>query len=247
MTKNQALSASQQAHRERCEKVLGYRFSDPALLFEAVTHASSSRTRLHSYERLEFLGDSILGFVVCEFLFYEFPMWLEGDLTKVKSVVVSRQTCAQIGKELGIEAILVVGKGLGQRGNVPTSLLANSFESILGAIYLDGGLEAAKDFLLPFVRQEVDATLAGESANNYKSELQQFSQKEYGLPPNYLSLSDRGPDHDKSFEVAAQVDGEAFAPAWGKNKKEAEQRAAANALAEINGDEPPYASSRNSN
>jgi ribonuclease-3 len=124
--------------------------------------------------------------------------------------------------------------------------LANSFESILGAIYLDGGLDAAKNFLLPFVEQEVDATLAGDSTTNYKSELQQFSQKEFGLPPNYLSLSDRGPDHDKTFEVAAQVDGTAYSAAWGKNKKEAEQRAAANALAEINGDEAPFANGSHS-
>lgn len=224
----------------RCEERLAYKFDDLALLYEAITHASSSKTRLSSYERMEFLGDSILGFVVCEHLFFKFPMWLEGDLTKVKSVVVSRQTCAIIGRRLGLDEFLVLGKGLGQLDDVPDSLLANAFESIVGAMYLDGGLDAAKSFLIPFVEEEVALTLAGDSINNYKSDLQQLSQKKYGLPPNYLMLGNRGPDHEKFFKVSAQVDGESFTPAWGKNKKEAEQRAAANALAELDGDSPPF-------
>ena len=163
-----------------CEERLGYRFGDASLLYEAVTHASSSRTRLKSYERLEFLGDSILGFIVCEFLFYKFPQWLEGDLTKIKSIVVSRRTCGRLGKRLGIEQLLVVGKGLEQKGEVPNSLLANAFESLLGAIYLDGGLDAVKTFLVPMVEVEVEAAVSGDSISNYKSELQQYAQKFYG-------------------------------------------------------------------
>lgn len=220
----------------RFQERIGYSFQDTTLLSEAITHASSSSTRLHSYERLEFLGDAILGFVVCEYLFDRFPGWLEGDLTKVKSVVVSRQTCALLGKDLGLIDVLVVGKGIGTSGNVPDSLMANAFESIVGAIYLDGGMEAAKTFLLPLIVPEVDATIAGDSATNYKSNLQQYAQKRFGLPPNYRLLGNKGPDHDKSFMVCAQVGKRRFAPAWGKNKKEAEQRAAANALAQINGD-----------
>lgn len=216
---------------------MGYEFDDKLLLAESVTHASSSNTRLRSYERLEFLGDAILGFIVCEYLFDRFPGWLEGDLTKVKSVVVSRQTCTQLGEELDLVDVLVVGKGIGTSGTVPDSLLANAFESIVGAIYLDGGMDAAKTFLLPLIVEQVDLTIAGDSATNYKSNLQQYAQKRFGLPPNYHVLGNKGPDHDKSFLVCAQVGKRRFAPAWGKNKKEAEQRAAANALAEIHGDE----------
>jgi ribonuclease-3 len=224
----------------RCEERLAYEFRDKSLLFEAITHASSSNTRLRSYERMEFLGDSILGFLVCEYLFYRFPGWLEGNLTKVKSVVVSRQTCAQIGNDLGLVEFLIVGKGIGTTGTVPNSLLANAFESIVCAIYLDGGWKAVRKFLLPLIIERVDATIAGDTPTNYKSELQQYAQKRFGLPPNYHLVGNKGPDHDKSFMVSAQVGKRQFTPAWGKNKKEAEQRAAANALAEINGSEMPY-------
>lgn len=226
---------------KNCERNIGYLFQDRNLLFEAVTHASSSNTRLSSYERMEFLGDSILGFVVCEYLFQIHPEWLEGQLTKIKSVVVSRQTCARLGLELGLGDFLQVGKGIGNRGPVPVSLLANAFESIVAAIYLDGGMLPAKEFLMRFVPDQVDLAVGGETDSNYKSELQQFAQKKFGVPPTYQLLGDRGPDHEKWFNVSARLGNEVFTPAWGKNKKEAEQKAAANALAEIDGDEPPFA------
>ncbi len=225
----------------KCEQHLGYTFKNKGYLFEAITHASVANTRLMSYERLEFLGDSILGFIVCEFLFRNYEDWLEGDLTKVKSNVVSRQSCAEIGYELKIEEWLVVGKGVGTKGKVPKSLLANAFESIIAAIYLDGGLVPCKTFLLPIISRQVKSALAGGLEVNYKSDLQQYAQKRFGLPPQYSLLDDRGPDHDKWFKIAAQIDKRSYSPAWGKNKKEAEQRAAANALAAIDGKDPPFA------
>jgi len=224
----------------RCEKSLGYKFQDKQLLFEAITHASSSNTRLLSYERLEFLGDSILGFIVCEHLFERFTDWLEGDLTKVKSVVVSRFTCGIIGHQLQLADFLIVGKGLGSSGDVPNSLLANAFESIVGAMYLDGGMDRTKEFVLKVMAEHIEATVTGDASTNYKSELQQYAQKRFGLPPNYQLLGNKGPDHDKSFMISAQVGKRQFQPAWGKNKKEAEQKAAANALAEIDGVETPF-------
>jgi ribonuclease-3 len=234
------LSNEQRQSVQRCEEILGYEFRDKVLLAEAITHASIANTRLMSYERLEFLGDSILGFTVCEYLFQRFPDWLEGELTKTKSNVVSRQTCAKIGQELNIEECLIVGKGVGSKGKVPRSLLANAFESIIGAMYLDGGLDVIKDFLLPLVEAQVNEAVSGGLDINYKSELQQYSQKRYGIPPNYKLLDDRGPDHDKWFQISAQINKVVFSAAWGKNKKEAEQRAAANALAEIDGELPPF-------
>ncbi|MEM9413456.1 MAG: ribonuclease III [Planctomycetota bacterium] len=225
---------------KNCERQLEYTFRDRNLLFEAVTHASSSNTRLSSYERLEFLGDSILGFVVCEYLYQQHPNWLEGQLTKIKSIVVSRQTCARLGADLGLSEFLLVGKGIGNRGPVPTSLLANAFESIVAAIYLDGGMQEAKTFLMRFVPDQVRLALEGDIDSNYKSELQQFSQKKFGMPPTYQLIDDRGPDHEKWFQVTARLGKDQFSPAWGKNKKEAEQKAAANALAEIHGNPPPF-------
>ena len=223
-----------------CEELLGYHFQNKGLISEAITHSSFAEKRVNSYERLEFLGDSILGFAVCEYLFHRFPNWLEGDLTKVKSNVVSRQTCTRIGLELGIDRILVVGKGVGTLGRVPSSLVANAFESIVGAIYLDGGIEAVREFLMPLIVRHVDEAVAGRLEINYKSELQQYSQKRFSVPPNYRVVDDRGPDHEKEFLIEAVVHKQSYAPAWGSNKKEAEQRAAANALAELEGNEPPF-------
>jgi ribonuclease-3 len=225
---------------ETCEELLGYHFQNKSLISEAITHSSYAEKRVNSYERLEFLGDSILGFAVCEYLFNRYPNWLEGDLTKVKSNVVSRQTCTRMGLDIGIDRILVVGKGVGTLGRVPSSLIANAFESIVGAIYLDGGIEAVRDFLMPQIERHVDEAVAGRLEINYKSELQQYSQKRFSVPPNYRVVSDRGPDHKKEFLIAAVVLKQTYAPAWGSNKKEAEQRAAANALAALDGKEPPF-------
>lgn len=222
---------------ERCQDRIGYQFTDSDLLFEAITHASGARTRLTSNERLEFLGDSILGFIVCEKLFRDHPEWLEGELTKIKSIVVSRQSCADIAEEMGYGEFLIVGRGVTASGDVPPSLLANAFESIIAAIYIDSDLETVRNFLLPMIEPLIRSAIEGESQVNYKSAFQQFSQKEYGVSPNYKLVDSKGPDHNKSFLVAAYIGKRGFDPAWGKNKKEAEQGAAANALQEIESDE----------
>jgi len=120
------------------------------------------------------------------------------------------------------------------------SLLANSFESIVAAIYLDGGLDALKNVLVPLIAPKVLAAVEGALEINYKAELQQYAQKRYGLPPAYELVGSRGPDHAKLFNISAKVNKKTFQAAWGNNKKQAEQRAAANALALIAGDEPPY-------
>src|SRR5580700_4565973 len=128
---------------DECQDVVGYQFSDLSLLQAALTHASGADHRLGSNQRLEFLGDAILGAIVCDLLFRKFPEYLEGELTKIKSIVVSRHTCAKISQDLGIDAFLVMGKGMGSRSQTPVSMLADVFESLIGAIYLDGGIEAA--------------------------------------------------------------------------------------------------------
>ena len=223
-----------------CEARIGYTFQNRDFLREALTHASGADHRLSSNERLEFFGDAILGYVVCELLYERFPNLLEGDLTKIKSVVVSRKTCAKISRSLGMLDFLILGKGMATSDHVPPSLLADVFESLVAAIHLDGGLEAAKEFVLRFAIDEVDMVSRGESGANHKSQLQQHAQREFNNTPNYLLLDEQGPDHSKSFEVAAQVGGVRYPPAWGRNKREAEQRAAANALAIIRNERPPY-------
>lgn len=226
----------------RCERRLGYAFRDRSILRSALTHASGAEHRLASNERLEFLGDAILGLVVCELLYRQYPAYLEGDLTKVKSVVVSRQTCAKVSEALGLQEFLILGKGMTTHPSVPPSVLADVLESIVAGIYLDGGYEAARQFVMTYIGPEVEMAASGELGSNYKSLLQQFAQREFGSTPAYHLLDEKGPDHSKCFKVAAQVGGYRYQPAWGRNKKEAEQRAACNALDEIKGEAATFPS-----
>ncbi len=227
---------------EKLQERIDYRFNDRNLLLASLTHASGAEHRLGSNERLEFLGDAILGAVVCEMLFQKFPEFLEGDLTRIKSIVVSRQTCALMSEELGMQEFLILGKGMTTHPSVPTSLLADVFESLVAAIYLDGGDAAARKFITDAILPEIERAVDGETGANYKSLLQQLAQREHGTTPTYLLLDEKGPDHSKCFKVAAQVGGNRYQSAWGRNKKEAEQRAARNALSQLSGQTPPYAS-----
>jgi ribonuclease III len=226
----------------RCERRVGYVFRNRDILRAALTHASGAEHRLASNERLEFLGDAILGFVVCEMLFLQFPQYLEGELTKIKSVVVSRQTCAKISEALGMQEFLILGKGMTTTPTVPPSVLADVFESLLAAIYLDGGDKAARQFLETYIGPEVELAATGELGGNYKSLLQQFAQREFGSTPTYHLVDEKGPDHSKCFKIVAQIAGQRYQPAWGRNKKEAEQRAASNALAELKGEAAQFPS-----
>jgi ribonuclease-3 len=225
---------------EDCQKVLGYRFQQPDLLRGALTHTSGAQTRLASNERLEFLGDAVLGLVVVEQLYLRFPEYQEGDLTKIKSAVVSRRTCARIAKDLNLGEYLFLGKGMHNQSIMPANLLADLYESLVGAIYLDGGLEPAKEFILKQLVPEIEEVAEGAHAGNFKSVLQQVAQKEFSETPIYKVLDEKGPDHSKCFKVAAMIGRYHYAAAWGRNKKEAEQKAAMNALAQINGDEVPF-------
>jgi ribonuclease-3 len=225
-----------------CEETIGYRFRDMSLLREALTHASGANHRLVSNERLEFLGDAILGAIVCDMLFRRFPDYLEGDLTRIKSIVVSRRTCAKISQELGIDEFLIIGKGMGSQEQTPSSMMADVFESLIGAVYLDGGMEAARRFIVRHTGPEIDAAVDGQGGLNYKSNLQQVAQRQFGATPSYLLLDEKGPDHSKCFKISARIGSRSYAPAWGRNKKEAEQRAALNALCEIAGEPLPFES-----
>lgn len=225
-----------------CQAKLGYQFEEERYLTDALRHASGVSHRLASNERMEFLGDAILGAVVCEQLYHQYPEYLEGELTKVKSVVVSRDTCARISERIGLHEYLVLGKGMASDPEIPRSVIAAALESLIAAIYLDGGMEPARDFILRHTSAEIEQTVSGEFGGNYKSQLQQFAQREHGVTPVYLLLDEKGPDHSKCFKISAQVSKQRFPPAWGRSKKESEQRAAHNAISMINGDVAPYPS-----
>jgi ribonuclease-3 len=223
-----------------CEKILGYEFSDKSLLVKALTHASVASHYLDSNERLEFLGDAVLGLVVCEELYRRFPKFNEGDLTRIKSVVVSRSACAVVATGLGIDRLLFLSKGMETEGGLPSSLSACALESLIGAVYLDGGFQTASELVLRLMEPEIDRVAEGAHELNYKSMMQQYAQHKVGQAPNYEVLDEKGPDHSKAFEVAVVLDGRRFPSAWGLSKKEAEQKAAKRAL-EALGEVPPDA------
>ena len=213
-----------------CEEQIGYRFSDPTLLLQALTHSSIKTDDNPSNERLEFLGDSVLGLVMTEFLFNYFQEHSEGDLTQIKSVVVSTTVLARESERLSLSRFYSVGKGVIRKKKLPVSLLANVFEAVVAAIYRDSGLESARRFVIRNLYHQVLAVAENRHRRNYKSILQQWAQKMLNVTPTYLVLREKGPDHMKSFEVVAMVGKRRCRSGSGRSKKEAEQIAARETL-----------------
>lgn len=226
---------------QQMQTLLNYQFKNTLYLAEALTHSSLADDRLESNERMEFLGDSVLSLVICKTLFERFPEYLEGDLTKIKSRLVSRKTCAEIANEMGLPDYVRVGKGMSQTRAMSGSIAAASLEAIIAAIYLDGGMKAAEQFILEKFQPLIDETDAEQHQENFKSLLQQYCQKEHNLTPIYQLLDEKGPDHNKCFEMAVVINHKRYPSAWGVTKKEAEQKAAHLVLVEldiISSDEP---------
>jgi ribonuclease-3 len=217
----------------RAQACIGYTFKDASILHHALTHASVADCKLSSNERLEFLGDSVLGLIACELVFEMYPHLLEGEMTKIKSTVVSRQTCAVISKSLGIDKLLHLGKGMKATTALPQSLAAAVLESIIAAVYLDGGIEASRSFLVPILKPRIQQAEASGHQENFKSVLQQHSQLLFNDSPSYVVLDEKGPDHSKCFEVCVEIGSRRFKSSWGQSKKQAEQQAALYALAEL--------------
>jgi len=215
---------------DKCQELLQYRFDDLQLLDQALTHSSTALTRLDSNERMEFLGDAVLGLAVCTELFANHDDLTEGEMTKIKSLVVSRQICAEITDESGLGEFLSLGKGMAGGAGLPRSVAAAAFEAAIGAIYCDGGFDPAVEYILRMVRPKIEEAVEDEHKQNFKSMLQQVAQQRWGATPEYQMLDEKGPDHSKCFEIAVVVGSKCFPSAWGMNKKEAEQSAARRAL-----------------
>ncbi|HAI12437.1 MAG TPA: ribonuclease III [Phycisphaerales bacterium] len=218
---------------EAAQEALGYQFKNLDILRESLTHASVTDNRLQSNERLEFLGDSILGYVICQYLYDTFPEELEGELTKIKSAVVSRRICAKISAKLKLGDYLIVGKGMNGRSALPQSILAGVYESVIAALYIDGGMEPARDFILKHMVKRINEAATSNHQQNFKSALQHYAQRAMPTNPSYLLLDEKGPDHSKCFEVCVEIDGQRFESAWANSKKEAEQAAAKAALTQL--------------
>ena len=217
---------------ESLEAVIGYRFSDPRLLKLALSHksfASESGSGADN-ERLEFLGDSVLAAVVAHQLYSEYPDDPEGGLSKKKSLLVSRPSLAAWGEEIGLGAHLYLGVGEETSGGrTRQSLLANAIEAVIGAMYLDGGYDAAATFVRDWCAKRHGSLFE----TDHKSRLQELLQKRHKMPPTYELDSTDGPDHDKTFKILVRIGDKELGRGTGKNKKEAEQAAACDALSRM--------------
>ena len=211
------------------ETKIGHRFRDRSLLELALTHASTSAATLADNERLEFLGDAVLSLVVSERMFLDLPKCDEGELTRLRSLVVNTSTLARTARRLDLKQYARLGKGI-RAAELPPSVYANLFEALIAAVYLDAGIEAACRMVEKLLSGEFTAAVKGELDENYKSVLQQHAQRELGQAPQYRLVQASGPDHGKTFVVSAVIGDVSYPPGKGPNKKAAEQHAAARAL-----------------
>ena len=184
----------------RLQDHIGYLFQNPNLLDRALTHPSSTSLENRDNERMEFLGDSVVNLCVAQALYECHPEWDEGDLTKVKSCVVSTTGLARAGEMIGLRGVGRFGKGLPPNQPLPPSVYANLFEAVTAAVYLDGGLEAARQFVLRILGPEMKTCAAAGGDPNPKSALQHLAQKLFGITPQYVVVGATGPDHGKTFE-----------------------------------------------
>ena len=223
---------------EAIQGSLEYVFKEPALLQEALTHRSFFQTQPEEAsphnERLEFLGDAVLGLVVSESLASFFPCCTEGELSKIKARLISRSTLANAAGRLRLGQWLRLGRGEEvNKGREKSSLLANALEALIGAVYLDGGLDAGRAFIQKVLATEFSAlrhSPVSSAGWDCKSRLQEWTHKQFGVSPQYRLIQESGPDHQKIFAVTVAVQGKIMGQGEGPTKKEAEQRAAAQAI-----------------
>lgn len=226
------MSVLDPGRRAWCAQALGYEFQNETLLMEALTHTTyaNEHPRARANERLEFLGDSVVGMVVAAHLFAKFPDLPEGELTRIRAAVVCEPSLAARARALGLGQRMRFGRGEAVTGRDRDSTLSDGFEAVVGALYLDGGLEAAQRFVLRELGPLVDAARQGLVRVDYKTQLQERLQREGAAAPEYRLLTEEGPAHLKRFQVGVYYQGALLGTGWGRNKKEAEQEAARKAL-----------------
>ena len=222
-------------------KGISIKFSNLNLLELAFTHrsvASDGKTsKHHNNERLEFLGDSVLGMATAAYLYEHLMDNPEGDLAKIKSSVVSEQSLAPIALKIGIDKMLILGKGEEKSGGrQKKAILADAVEAVIGAYYLDSGYKAAEKLVLSFMIPAIENYLSDSGTKDFKSMLQEAHQKKYKSCPTYELVKETGPDHDRTFWVSVHLKNATYGPESGKNKKEAEQNVAKKAWQELFGD-----------
>lgn len=234
-----ALSPEREKELHDFEIKLGVTFLNLNLLNQALTHSSYGHEKNRpDNERLEFLGDAVLKLAATEYLYNKFPNYAEGDLTKIRATVISDETFARVGNRLGLGDILLMSanekKSGGQRRR---SNLANVFEALIGALYLDAGLGKARDVIIERLQVEIETVSRAGYIRDYKSALQEYAQKFKQQLPHYRVIKETGPKHRRVFWVEVRVRGKKYGLGRGGNKKEAEQRAAAMALKSLKAEE----------
>lgn len=228
--------------KEREEELLifqqniGVKFNDLKILNQALTHTSYSNENSHSFsnERYEFLGDSVLGVITADYLFQTIPV-AEGELSRIKSAVVSEESLNEVALQLNIPPYLLMGKGEEKMGGRnKKAILADSVEAIIAAIFIDSGIEPAKNFILSFITSQINKVRQNQhSFKDYKSQLQEYLQKKRGKVPEYRLIKSEGPDHSQVFYVEVLLGNKVFGPEKGLTKKQAEQEAAKTALEKL--------------
>jgi len=223
---------------ESLEEKIGYRFSDTALLREALTHKSFSNEQhgrdVHHNERLEFLGDAVLDLVVSHALFRDFPALAEGELTRIRAEVVSEKGLAFIGRHLGLGDSLRLGRGEERSGGrEKDSLIADALEALLGAVFCDGGFESARRMIEALCTAPIERSARRKAGIDYKTRLQELLQARQGRPPSYALTLAEGPDHQRVYTIEVCTEGETIGSGRGRTKKAAEQEAAREALSRL--------------
>lgn len=204
------------------------------LSFTHRSYANENQKNIENNEKLEFLGDSILGMIINEYLFLQFEDKSEGDLSKIKSFVVSEPSLAQIAKQIKIDNFILIGKGEEYSGGrKKDAILADAMEAVIGAYYLDSGMKSVKKLILNLLVPEIQKVIENRHQKDYKTLLQEYIQKKYKVYPKYTVTQKVGPDHDKTFWVSVYINGKSYGPGKGKNKKMAEQNAASIAYKEL--------------
>jgi ribonuclease-3 len=236
---SRSASPSAEADFEGFQRLIGYDFRDRSLLTLSLTHRSVARTSGNhqpSNERLEFLGDSVLGLVIAERLFSDRPCASEGDLTKLKAMLVNEAALSQVAIEVGINRfVLMSPEEERSGGRERPSIISDAFEAVIGAVFLDGGLEEARRLVLELLYVRKDTIISDSSQQNYKGDLLELIQGRGEGMPMYEIVSEIGPDHDKTFHVVVSLNGTRLGEGVGSSKKEAEQRAACMALEKLSG------------
>ncbi len=216
------------------EQKIGHTFADASLLTTALTHRSfinESRKKGQHNERLEFLGDAVLELITTEFLFARYPQKNEGDLTSYRAGLVNTSTLSTVALDIGVNDFLLLSRGEAKdTGRARQYILANAFEAIVGALFLDGGYETARAFVSKFLLPLTDDIVGKHLWRDAKSRLQEVAQDKVGITPSYKTVREEGPDHDREFTVAVYLGETQVADGMGKSKQEAEQSAASAAL-----------------